>query len=48
MHITQPLLQAHDDLAIGGEAEMAGFDDARVNRSDRDLVQSWAFGGEEA
>ena len=39
VHIAQPLLQPHDGLAVGGEAEMAGLDDAGMHRADRDLVQ---------
>ncbi len=39
MDIAQPLLQAHDGLAIGMEAKMAGLDDAGVDRADGDLVQ---------
>ena len=46
--IAEPLLQPHDRLAVGGEAEMAGLDDAGMDRADRDLVQALAFGGEEA
>jgi hypothetical protein len=41
--IAQPLFEAHDGLAIGGEAEVPGFDDARVHRADRNLVQAFAF-----
>ena len=44
--VAQPLLQAHDGLAIGGEAEMAGLDDAGMDRTDRDLMQAFALGGE--
>ncbi len=36
--VAQPLLEAGDGLAIGGEAEMAGLDDAGMDRADRDLV----------
>ena len=43
VHVAQPLLQPHDGLAVGGEAEMAGLDDAGVHRPDRDLVQRRAL-----
>ena len=39
MHVAQPLLQAHDGLAVAGEAEVAGLDDAGMHGADRDLVQ---------
>jgi hypothetical protein len=45
MDIAEPLLQPHDMLAIGVEAEMAGLDDAGMDRTDGDLVQRVAFGG---
>ena len=41
--ITQPLFQPDHGLAVGGEAEMAGFDDAGVNRPHRNLVQAFAL-----
>ena len=44
VHVAQPLLQPHHRLAVGGEAEMAGLDDAGVHRPDRDLVHRRAFG----
>ena len=47
VHIAEPLLQPHHRLAIGGEAEMAGLDDAGMHRADRDLVQAFAFDREE-
>src|SRR5664279_3375044 len=34
-------------FAIGGETEMAGLDDAGMNRADRDLVQAFALGRQE-
>ena len=37
--IAEPLLEPHDRLAAGVEAEMAGLDDPRVDRTDRNLVQ---------
>ena len=45
--IAEPLLQPHHGLAIGGEAEMAGLDDAGMHRPDRDLVQALALGRQE-
>ena len=36
----QPLLQVDDRLADRAEAEVAGFDDARVHGADRDLVHA--------
>ena len=45
--VAEPLLQAHHRLAIGGEAEMAGLDDAGMHRADRDLVQALALGRQE-
>src|SRR5659263_523215 len=36
------LLQAHDMLAIGGEAEMSRFDDAGMHGAYRNLVQAFA------
>ena len=47
VHIAEALLQPHHRLAIGGEAEMAGLDDAGMHRADRDLVQALAFGRQE-
>ena len=47
VHIAQPLLQPGDGLAVGGEAEMAGLDDAGMNGADRDLMQARAFNGQE-
>ena len=46
VHVAQPLLEANDDPAVGGEAEMAGFDDAGVHRADRNLVQALAVHGQ--
>ena len=43
MHIAEPLLQAHDVLAIGGEAKMAGLDDAGMHRADRHLKDALPF-----
>ncbi len=41
--IAQAFLQPHHRLAAGGEAEMAGLDDAGMDRADRDLMQALAF-----
>ena len=46
--VAEPLLEPHHGLAVGGEAEMAGLDDAGMDRPDRDLVQALALGGQEA
>ncbi len=43
MHVAQALFEARDGFAVGGEAEMAGLDDAGMHRPDRDLVQVFAF-----
>ena len=43
VHVAEPLLQAHDRLAAGREAKMAGFDDARMHRANRNLMQAFAF-----
>jgi len=45
--VAQPLLQPRDGLAIAGEAEMAGLDDARMHGANRDLVQAGAVHGKE-
>ena len=42
VHVAEPLLQPRHGLAIGGEAEMAGLDDAGMHRTDRNLVQAVA------
>ena len=44
--IAQTLFQPPHRLAVGGEAEMAGFDDAGVDRADGDLVQPLPLGGQ--
>ena len=44
VHVTKPLLEAHDGLAVGGEAEVAGLDDAGVHGPDGDLMHRRAFG----
>ena len=45
--IAEPLLEPHDRLAAGVEAEVAGLDDPGMNRTDRDLMQARALGLEE-
>ena len=45
--IAEPLFQPHHGFAVGGEAEMAGLDDAGMNRSDRNLMQALAFDRQE-
>ena len=45
VHVAQPLLQAHYGLAVAGEAEMPGLDDAGMHGADGDLVQRRALGG---
>jgi hypothetical protein len=47
VRVTQPLLEPHDGLAIGGETEVAWLDDAGMDRPDGDLVQSLALGRQE-
>ncbi len=47
MHIAQPLFQPHHGLAVRGEAEMAGLDDARMHGTDGNLMQSFALGRQE-
>ena len=45
--VTEPLLQPGHRLAVGGEAEMAGLDDAGMHWADRNLVQALAFDRQE-
>ena len=40
MRIAEPLLEPHDRLAAGMEAEVSRLDDPGVNGADRDLVQT--------
>ena len=47
VHIAEPLLEPHHVLAVGGEAEMAGLDDAGMHRPDRDLMQAFALDRQE-
>src|SRR5262249_18137498 len=44
--VAEPLLQPHDGLAVGGEAEMAGLDDAGMDGADGNLMQAVSFGRE--
>ena len=44
--VAQRDLQVKDLLAVALEAEMPRFDDARVNRTDRDLVDLLSFNPE--
>ena len=44
VHVAEPLFEPDHGLAVGGEAEMPGLDDAGMHRADRDLVQAFAFG----
>ena len=46
--VTEPLFEAHHRFAVGGEAEMSGFDDPGMNRPYGDLMQPFAFGGQES
>src|ERR1700731_2449521 len=43
MKVTQALFEPNHRLAIGGEAEVPGFDDAGVNRTDRNAGQAFAL-----
>ena len=47
MHIAEPLFEPHDGLAVGGEAEMSGLDDAGMDRADRNLVEALALDRQE-
>ena len=47
VHVAEPLLQPRHGLAVGGEAEMAGLDDAGMHRPDRNLVQALALDRQE-
>ena len=38
MRIAQTLFQTHNSFAIGGKTEMPGFDNARMDRTDGNLV----------
>ncbi len=47
VHVAEPLLQPHHGLAVRMKAEMAGFDDPGMDRSDWNLMQARAFRAEE-
>src|SRR5262249_60501017 len=47
VHVTKALLQPNHRLAVGGETEMPGLDDAGMNRADGNLVQALTGGGQE-
>ena len=47
VRVAEPLLQPHHGLAVAGEAEMPGLDDAGMHRADRDLVQVLALDRQE-
>ena len=47
MDIAKPLLEPQHFLADNGKTEMAGLDDAGVDRADRDFVYPVAFDADE-
>ena len=47
VHVAEALFEPHHGLAVGGEAEMSRLDDAGVHRPDRNLMQRFAFDGQE-
>ncbi len=47
MDITEPFFEPGHGLAVGRKTEMAGLDDARMDRADRDLVQAVSVHGQE-
>src|SRR5262249_56964260 len=47
VHVTKALLQPNHRLAVGGETEMPGLDDAGMNRADGNLVQALTDGRQE-
>src|SRR5215510_13733916 len=47
VHVSQPLLEPHDRLAIGREAEVPWLNDAGMHRTNRNLVQAFTFGVKE-
>src|SRR5262249_32624345 len=47
VHVTKALLQPNHGLAVGGETEMPGLDDAGMNWADGNLVEALAGGGQE-
>ena len=46
VHIPQPLFQSHHRFAVRGETEVPRLDDARVDRPNRNLVQTFPFRGQ--
>ena len=46
--ISQPLFQPDHGFPAGGKPEMSGLDDARMHRTDRNLMQAVAFDRQEA
>ena len=46
VHIPQPLFQSHHRFAVRGETEVSRLDDARVDRPNRNLVQTFPFRGQ--
>ncbi len=47
VHVTKALLQPNHRLAVSRKTEMPGLDDAGMNRTDGNLVQALAGGGQE-
>ena len=47
VNVAKPLLEPHDRFAVRREAEMAGLDNARMDRANRDFMQALAFGRQE-
>src|ERR1041385_9394515 len=47
VRVAEPCFETDDRFAVGVETKMAGFDDAGVNGTDRDLVHAVAFGRQE-
>src|SRR4051812_44632268 len=45
VNVAETFLKPHYCLAVSGEPEVAGLNNAGVNRADRDLVQAGTFGG---
>ncbi len=46
--IAEPFLEPDDRLAARRESKMSGLDDSRVHRTDRNLMQPLALGGQES
>src|SRR5260370_35024631 len=47
MNVAETVIEANHGFAVDGEAEMTGLDDAGMHRTDRDLMQTFAFGRQE-